>query len=155
MSNNKLLIGGGIGVFLILIGGGYYLYSANTSVKPQEVAPQVQEEVVPTIKPDDLGLTFTARSDKKAVKFVIANIKDITSVDYEISYTAKGSIPRGAIGHVEVKTGDKTVETKFIDLGTCSSGKCKYDEGVTSVKLVLKITKTDSKNYSTEQSLDL
>ena len=154
--NKKLLIGGIILVLLVLVGGGYYMFSNNKPAVPtQQVVQQVQEDAVPSIKPADLGLTFTARSDGKAVKFVITNIKDITSVDYEISYTAKGDIPRGAIGHVEAKAGDSQIATNYIDLGTCSSGKCKYDEGVTSVKLVLKITKADGKNYSSEQTLSL
>ncbi len=155
MLQNKTLLIGGILVLFVLAGGGYYVFSANKPAQSTDVVQKVQEDVVPTIKPDDLGLTFTARSDNKAVKFIITNIKGITSVDYEISYTAKGDIPRGVIGRVETKSIDTQIETKYIDLGTCSSGKCKYDEGVTSVKLVLKITKTDGKNYSSEQTLAL
>lgn len=153
MDNKKAIVAAAVVGIILLAGGGYLLLSPKQATEPVE--PEVQEEVVPTIQPSDLGLTFIARADKKAVKFVITNIEGILSVDYEISYMAKGDIPRGAIGHIEAQKGDKTIETKYIDLGTCSSGKCKYDEGVTSVKLTLKITKTDGKVYSAEKTLEL
>ncbi len=140
---------------ILLLGGSYYFLSVNKQQPVSEETPVVEETVIEVITPQELGLTFTARSDKKAVKFTITNIKDIQSVDYEISYIAKGDIPRGAIGHIEVKPKDKEIETNYIDLGTCSSGKCKYDEGVTSVKLILKIAKSDNKTYSSEKALDL
>lgn len=158
MQNKNVYIPLGVVIFLIVAGGGYFLFFSNTSKAPEQVSQeedQQEEVVVPTISPDDLGLTFQARNDKRAVKFTIAEIKGIQAVDYEISYLAKGDIPRGAIGHIEVKPGDKRIETNYIDLGTCSSGRCKYDEGVREVKLILKIVKTDGKSYSSEKSLDL
>lgn len=152
--NKKILI---IVLFLVIVAaaGGYFVLSNNKSSKPQEVTEQSQEEVIPTIAPSELGFTVDVRSDKKAVKFSLENIKDISSVDYEISYLAKGNIPRGAIGHVEVKEGASTLESNYIDLGSCSSGKCKYDEGVTSVKVILKINKTDGKVYQSEKSAEI
>lgn len=158
MQQKNFFIAGGIVLLLVILVSGYFLFFSNTSKAPEEITQeedQQEEVVIPTISPDDLGLTFVARNDKRAVKFTITEIKGIQSVDYEISYLAKGDIPRGAIGHIEVKPGDKRIETNYIDLGTCSSGRCKYDEGVTSVKLILKIVKTDGKSYSSEKSLDL
>ncbi len=145
----------GILTILFLLGGAYYFFSANKSSKPSEVIPEPTKEIIPTIIPKDLGLTLMARSDKRAIKFEITNIKDITSLDYEISYVTKGNIPRGAIGHIEVKPTDKKIETNYIELGTCSSGKCKYDEGVSKVFLIIKIIKADGKVYQAEQSLEL
>lgn len=141
---------------LILFGGGYYILIGSKSSSMNQTTQTVPTpEVIPTINPDDLGLKLTARSDGKAVKFEISNIKDIESIEYELTYLAKGNIPRGTIGSIEVQPSDTKIETKYLDLGSCSSGKCKYDEGVTSVKLVLKITKKDGSVYSAEKSLDL
>lgn len=156
MKQKNFFIAGGIVFLLALLGGGYFIFFQKPSPEPVEPQEEVEEEVVvSTVSPEDLGLTFVARSDKRAVKFTITEIKDIKAVDYEISYLAKGDIPRGAIGHIEVKPTDKKIETNYIDLGTCSSGRCKYDEGVESVKLILKIVKQDGKSYSAEKSLDL
>lgn len=145
-----------IGVLILALGGGaYYFLSANKASEKSAVQAEPTLEVIPTINPEDLGLVLTARSDKKAVKFEITNIKNISTIDYELTYLAQGNIPRGTIGHIEVNSGDSKVETKYLDLGSCSSGKCKYDEGVTSVKLILKITKSDGSVYSSEKTLEL
>lgn len=157
MQNKNVFIAVGVVILLIVVGGGYYFFSSSSKKLETKVSQEDQQEevIVPTLSPKDVGLTFVARSDKKAVKFSLTEASDIKSIDYEISYTAKGDIPRGAIGHLDVKPTDKKVETNYIDLGTCSSGKCKYDEGVESVKLILKIAKNDDKSYSVEDSLSL
>ncbi len=154
MKNKKVLIILGIVILIALGGGGYYFFG-KTSSKPVDNSPLIQQENIPAIAPEDIGLTLMARPDKKAIKFEIEKIDDIQSVDYEISYLAKGNIPRGAIGTVTVKPGEEKISTNYIDLGTCSSGKCKYDEGVSSVKVTLRINKTDGKVFQTEKSLEL
>lgn len=138
---------------VLIIAGGYFIFGRTSSPK-QTAVPQVQEEVIPTINPQDLGLTFTATDDKKQVSFGIKNTKDISSLDYEISYLAQGSIPRGIIGHIDVTSGTPVAKNN-IDLGTCSSGRCKYDTGITNLKLILKVTKNDGKVYQSEQALSL
>ena len=154
MNKNYILIG--VIVLIVLGGLGFWMTGKKSGKEAQEsLVPTPEVEIVPTINPTDLGLKFSARSDNHAVKFAIPNAAGISSIDYEISYLAKGDIPRGAIGHVDVKPTDTKIETSYIDLGTCSSGKCKYDEGVTSVKLLLKITKKDDKTYQSETSLEL
>lgn len=140
-------------VVLLAIGAGYYFFLTPKS-QPVVKPPEIKDEVVPTIAPSDIGLTLIARDDKKAVKFAVAKASDIDSIDYEITYLAKGDIPRGAIGTVKV-SGKGSVESNYIDLGTCSSGKCKYDEDIHNLKLLLKITKTDGKISSAQTSLDL
>ncbi|OGH18842.1 MAG: hypothetical protein A3F31_04675 [Candidatus Levybacteria bacterium RIFCSPHIGHO2_12_FULL_38_12] len=142
------------GILLLVLGGGVFVFNSNKN-KPVTAPALSQEETVKKLNPEDIGLAFTARNDKKAVKFMIEKIDDISNVDYEISYLAKGDIPRGAIGHADPEAGDTKIETNYIDLGTCSSGKCKYDEGVVSVKLLLKVTKKDNSIYSVEKTLDL
>lgn len=154
MNDKKVLI---IGVIALLfaLSGGYYIMIASKTAPMPTPTPTQQEEVIPTLSQKDIGLTFVTRSDNKAVKFSLSNIKDIQSVDYEVTYTAKGNVPRGIIGTIEVTPQDEILESKYIDLGSCSSGKCRYDEGVSLVKLVLKITKTDGKVFQSESKLDI
>lgn len=156
MKDKKIIIGL-VAVFLLVVGGGgYYVLSSNqTTGEPAEEEAQAIEDTVPTLTPEQIGLTLTARADNKAVKFAIAKATDITSVEYEISYMAEGDIPRGAIGKVDAMPGESTIESKFIDLGSCSAGRCKYDVGVTSVTFTLKVTKTDGEVYQVEKSLAL
>lgn len=154
MKNKTILLILGVFILIVLVGGGYYMFG-RTSSKPVDTTPLIEQENIPSIAPEDIGLTLMARADKKAIKFEIEKIDGIQSIDYEISYLAKGNIPRGAIGTVTVKPGDEKISTNYIDLGTCSSGKCKYDEGVNSVKVTLRINKTDGKVLQTEKSLEL
>ena len=137
---------------IVLIGGGSYFLSAKKP--PKQELPQVQEESqVMTLMPQDIGLSLTAGAQNRKVIMAITNTGDIASFDYELSYTSKGNVPRGVIGNLEVKEKGKP-QTKEILLGTCSD-VCHYDEGVKSVKLTLKVTKTDGKVYQVEQTLDL
>ncbi|PIZ98072.1 MAG: hypothetical protein COX78_03885, partial [Candidatus Levybacteria bacterium CG_4_10_14_0_2_um_filter_35_8] len=60
---------------------------------------------------------------------------------------------RGAIGHVDIKEPGQSVNQEIV-LGTCSD-VCHYDQDVKSVKLVVKVTKTDGKVFQAEEKLDL
>lgn len=158
----KLVIIFAVLVFIGLIIGGYAIFLSNKPVLTPTPANSVSEEnsdVIPTIPPSDLGLTFTARSDKKAVKFVIANTDDITGVDYAISYTTKSKegedVPQGLIGSASVDLENKKIEIKYRELGTCSSGKCRYDVVVSPITLTLKITKKNGKAYQSVTTLSL
>ncbi len=156
MKRDKLIIIAGGVLLIFLIAAGYYFFLAKKpSPQASTPVPGQAEEVIPTIAPDELGLTFVARSDGKAVKFEIAHANDIASVDYEVSYLTAGEIPRGVLGSITKKKEEETIAIDYQVLGSCSSGKCKYDTGVTSVKLVLKITKSDGKVYQAEKTLAL
>jgi hypothetical protein len=138
---------------LLLIGGGYFFLS-NRSAEPVEEEDAIVEEELESLSPEEIGLEMTASSNKKQVKFVINKPEGITGVEYELTYTAGDGQQRGVIGMVEDISGD-TIESKFLDLGSCSSGTCKYDTGVETVNLLLKVTKEDEKTYQVEDSLDL
>ncbi len=150
MKNKKILL---VAVFLILliIGGGLFVLSRKSS-KPVTTVPIQTEEVIPTLTPSAIGLSLTMGSDKKRVIIEIDNTQDITLLDYQLSYTSKGNIPRGAIGRVDVKTKGETIKKEIV-LGTCSD-VCHYDQDVSNIKLILKITKTDGKIYQVEKSLE-
>lgn len=96
-----------------------------------EVLPTVDSSVKVSIEPDSL---------KREVILAIDNIPPGTkSIDYELSYTAEGDIPKGVIGTFNLKAGQTAVERE-ITLGTCSSGACVYDEDVETINLSLKFT---------------
>ncbi|MDP2649279.1 MAG: hypothetical protein Q8P10_00385 [bacterium] len=153
MKNKNLII---IAVVLIvLIGTGFYFFLSKQS-SPKEQTTQAQDEVIPTIAPSDLGLTTEIRDDSKAIKFEIANAKDIESIDYQISYTKEVNgeqLPEGLIGTAKPEGGK--IAIKYREFGTCSSGKCRYDTVVSAIKLTLKITKTDGKVYQSEISVEI
>lgn len=153
MKNKRLVIVAGVVILLLLAGIGYAV-TGKKSAQPV-VSQQAQDDSIPTISASSLSLKLIAREDKKAVKIEVDNAKDIISIDYELTYNTKGNIPRGAIGTIKNGVGSGKIESNYIDLGTCSSGICKFDQGVSVVNVVLKSTKKDGKIYQTTASLNL
>lgn len=134
-------------VGILIIGGVMLLLSKNETSKD---LPVTEEASVPTLKPSDIGLTLTMQPNGQKVLMKIANVSDISGIDYQLSYTSKGDIPRGAIGHLDVKNG--AAISQEIVLGTCSD-VCHYDSDVKNIKLVVKVTKANGSVYEVEQSL--
>ncbi|MDO8658586.1 MAG: hypothetical protein Q7K55_07620 [Candidatus Levybacteria bacterium] len=158
--DKKVLIIVGVVVLLLLGGGGYYVLSSNkASQEKPEQKPIIEDEVIESITPSDLGFKLILRSDNRAVKFEITNIKDIETVDYEISYTKEideEKVPEGLIGTAKKVGNIITLEDPdYREFGTCSSGRCRYDRVVSPVKVTLKILKTNGKTYKSEESISL
>lgn len=157
--NKNLLIAIVSVVVIGLAGGAYYFFSSASkpSAKPVSIQ-QEDEQVIPTMSPSDLGLKMSFRSDKKAMKFEIENGKDISLVEYQISYTKEingEQVPEGLIGEARPKDGSSVINIDYREFGTCSRNVCRYDNVVSAVKLTLKITKTDGKVFSAEDTLNL
>lgn len=160
MKDRRIAIILGAIVLIILLSAGYYFLSSQKSASQNTsaVPPEIQEQVIPTILPSDLGLKLMLRGDKKALKFEITNIDGIESLDYQISYLKEingEEVPEGLIGEVRVKPGDKKIAIDYREFGTCSSGVCRYDKVVSPVKVTLKIVKTDGKVLQAEDSIEL
>ena len=133
-----------------MVGGGFLVLSGNK--KPEPVVEQAPlEEQVFVIKPEDIGLTLTMSADGKKVIIEVVNTKDIVELEYQLSYTSKGDISRGAIGNIDIKQPGKSARLE-IPLGTCSD-VCHYDQDVSDIKLILKVTKTDGSTSQVEESL--
>lgn len=161
MKNKKLVIILGAAVLIVVLFGiGYYFLSSQNSASQNTsaVPPEIQEQVIPTILPSDLGLKLMLRSDKKALKFEITNIDGIESLDYQIAYLKEingEEVPEGLIGEIKVKPFDKKIAIDYREFGTCSSGVCRYDKVVSPIKVTLKIVKTDGKVLQAEDSIEL
>ena len=149
LKNRKIIIAVGV-VILALILGIFLFLSRNFSnqVNPDTTVLPTQIPV-PTITADSIGLTLEAGKAGKTVIVTVVNTEGVTAIEYELSYTSEGDIPRGAIGQLEL---NKKPVKKEITLGTCSD-TCHYDENVSNIKVVLKITKTDGKVYQAETTL--
>lgn len=162
MKDTKLYIILGASV-LIIAGGGFFLFTGkkqpNSPVASSQT-PTIVDDVIPTISPDDIGLDLLVKSGKKYVKFVVNKPLGIEKIEYEISYDAmlNGNVVRqGLNGEVRKEDfGVDKIEIKYRELGTCSTGgKCRFDEGIESITLVLKITKTDGKVYESRKTIDI
>jgi hypothetical protein len=156
LKDKRVLIAAAVAVLaLVLIVGGVFmmLRGSNNAASDQQTASPTEVPVL-ALQPADIGLTLTAASNMQTATMTITKTGDITSVDYQLSYNAEvsgQSIPRGTIGHADVKTPGQTITQKMV-FGTCSD-VCHYDTGITEIKLIVKVTKTDGKVYQVEQSL--
>lgn len=136
---------------LLFVAAGTYFVLGNKS-KTVTTSPGLQEQSVPTISASDIGLTLTPGADKQRVAIEVSKTDDIQSIDYELSYMAKGTLPRGAIGHIDVIKGKPAKAEVY--LGTCSD-VCHPDTDISNIKAVLKVNKTDGKVYQAEAKTEL
>ena len=101
MNNKKLITILVIG-FIVLV-GGFLVLSSSKKAEPVQVEQTPLEEKVSTIKPEDIGLSLTSSSDSRKVILEVKNTEGLAGLDYELSYTSKGDIPRGIkIGRAHV-----------------------------------------------------
>ncbi len=154
MKNKKAIIAAVGIVLLVLSGVGYFILSPKkSSLPPQAPEPQVvKEETILTLSPEEIGLTLTAIESNRKVLMEITKTSGLLSVDYELSYISKGDIPRGVLGTIDVKS-NKPIKHEIV-LGTCSD-VCHYDQDVSNIKLILKVTKSDNKVYQSEKTLEI
>jgi hypothetical protein len=164
--NKNLYIIIAAAVVVLLVVGGYLLFGnkAAKTTDQTDVSDMSLDDAI-RLSPSDVGLELTATASKKQVKFVLSNASGINRIEYELSYEADsaggkddesgGRITRGVAGEDVIDSDQAMYESKLLDLGSCSSGTCRYDKGVTSVHLLLKLTKSDGKIYQVEQDLDL
>lgn len=150
LKNKKVVIASGVVVLILLFLGLFFLSGRNANTGNENANLMPTEIPIPTITAEELGLTLEPGPLGRTVIVSIANKEGIKAIEYELSYTSEGDIPRGAIGELDLT---KSRVTKEITLGTCSD-TCHYDKGVTNVKIVLKITKEDGNVYQAEKTLD-
>lgn len=155
--NNLIIIAA---VVLLVVGGGLFYFVTKKAPAKTTASQDAAEEEAIILKPEDVGLEFNAKEDKKYVKFVINKPEGIEHVDYDILYDAISNgeqVSQGLTGEISKEEfGKETIGINYRELGTCSTGgKCRFDEGVKKVTLVLRLTKTDGKIYKVEKSIDL
>jgi hypothetical protein len=149
MKNKSLIIFSAIGLIALII-IGVFVFSGKKSATPVVQTPP--EEVVSTMKPEEIGLTLSASADHKKVILEVAKTVGISKLNYDLTYVKKGDIPVGVMGEPKVTEG-QAVKQEIV-LGTCSD-VCHYDEDVSNIKLTLKVTKTDGTVSQVEKALEL
>lgn len=151
MKRNVII--GSIVLIVLLLGGGIvWVRQATLPAAETEVLP-TPTVALPTIS-DDVEVDLTIRKDRPAAILSIKGIpSDVESIEYELTYITGAGLPRGVLGKIRL-SGEKNVTRDDIVLGTCSSGKCVYDTGVTSVDLSLKFnTASGSRVFQKTYSL--
>ena len=140
MNKKLLLIGGVLLILLIIIGG--ILFFINASSTPNEEEGIITENFI-ELSPEDVGLTLESQQNNQQLVMEMTKLDDVESFEYELSYDAVENgetVSRGTFGSGPNpdEEGNSTIR-RVMDLGTRSSGKCKYDKDVTEVMLTLRV----------------
>ena len=155
MQDKRILAVVGVIVLLLIAGASFMLLGRNASEEASDEEESSVNDNVASLSPEEVGLEMEALSNNQQIVFRLTKPEGITAVEYELTYVAEDEQPRGVIGMIEdLDTSGEVIESKPLDLGSCSSGVCKYDRGVESVDLLLKVTK-DGKDYVVTDSLTL
>lgn len=124
--------------FLLLFLGILVLVVGFIFLKNKKKAPVVEEEAVAEIPFEKRPSAFLIPSDDGHwLKMKINGIKvDAESLDYELLYKLPDGRTQGVPGTIQIE-GGKDIERKLL-LGSESSGKFRYDEGVENGTLTLR-----------------
>jgi len=120
---------------LILVGGGLWLTKGKGGAGKATPTPTPEKIISEVPLAERPHVSLTPRADGRELTLNITNIKNATSLEYELAYLSN-DLSRGVIGSVDLK--GETSLTRPLLLGSCSKNTCKYDENVTEGNLVLR-----------------
>lgn len=157
LKDKKILSILGILIAIALIGGGLFFFLNNSSDSDSPSDEFIDASNLPELSPEDIGMVVTVREDNQAVMFELTKADDIEHVEYTIEYeaqTEEGIANQGIFGEMNIGK-DGITETDFREFGTCSAGKCRYDDVVSDITINLKVTKKDGKEYQVQKIVKL
>lgn len=146
-----------IPVLIIFVLGGFFFFKSRSTPpgSPLPTATPTSGFTAPEAREKGVEVSLIPRYDNKAVILKVDKLpSDVTSVEYELSYEAKGGLPRGVLGKIDVKSAKETILREIL-LGTCSRNICVYDEGVKKVSLVLKFNKSSGQSTIFSQEYEI
>lgn len=122
-----------VGLLVVLLTG---LLVVNNRKKQNTTEVDTTEVEVPQAPINERPfVSLIPRSDAHQLTLQVENLKNITTVEYELVYLV-GDAQRGVIG--SIVTNAKSAVSKDLLMGSCSKNVCKYDEGVTGGTLTLR-----------------
>ncbi|KKQ34421.1 MAG: hypothetical protein US51_C0040G0002 [Microgenomates group bacterium GW2011_GWA2_37_6] len=154
--NKKVLAAVAVFLILAVLGGALFL-TRSKNASPVSPTESIVDSELPTLDPSDIGMVVTLRPDGKALMFEIAKADDIQTIEYTIEYEKEiegERVPEGIFGLMNIGQ-DGITKTDYREFGTCSSGRCRYDNVVSDITIILKVTKKDGKEYQVEKIVKL
>lgn len=129
-----ILIGVGL---VVLVGGFLFIKSRNKGGEEEEVVKEIPADQRPLV-------SLIPSSDGHWLKLKIEKIRvqGAKSLDYELLYSLPDGRTQGVPGTVKIE--GKDIERDLL-LGSESSGKFRYDEGVTGGTMTIRFRDTKGK----------
>ena len=121
-----------LGLGVVVVAAAVFIFRGKKEQTPvEETAPEIPFDLRPTT-------SLTPTSDGHWLNMKVENIQiDAASMDYELLYSLPDGRTQGVPGTEKSLKKGATVERKLL-LGSESSGKFRYDEGVSQGTLTLK-----------------
>lgn len=132
-------------VILGILGGGFWFLRGTTKAPTQDGGETVDDSPLKVLSVEESPyVTLTPSADGHNFHLTITKVPTGTgSLEYEMVYAVSSGVTQGVPGTIkDLSTG--TIERDLL-LGTCSSGKCRYDEGVNDGTFTVRLR--DSKGH--------
>ncbi|MDZ4228636.1 MAG: hypothetical protein U1C50_00105 [Patescibacteria group bacterium] len=123
------------GLLLLIVLAWLFWPSKKTKTTIQEPTKKM-EEINKIAIADRPYVTLTPRTDGKEVTLTIDRVTNATKTEYEMEYQTDTLI-QGVFGMIDFNE-DKLPVSKDLLFGSCSKGKCRYDEGVSGGSLTMR-----------------
>jgi len=107
--------------------------------KPKSTPQTLVVEQAQPLSFEEMPLVLLSPKEKgHELLLQVKGTKNTDSLEYELIYELEDGLTRGASGEIELaqEEGEKNIL-----LGTCSSGTCKYDEGIIGGELTISLKK--------------
>ena len=108
----------------------------STPVQAKRKLPALKSASAAGSTASNVTVKVKFRSDRKGVVLNFSNLTAATGVSYDLIYDTRGTT-QNAGGAVKISSATANTEVIF---GTCSSGVCRYDSGISNAKLQVSIT---------------
>ena len=125
---------------LVIIFSLFFLSGCGCNKKDTETQPspaaRKMEEINKLPISDRPYITLTPRDDGREITLTIDKVNNADQAEYELEYNA-GSMIQGAFGSIDFSEETLPVVKKLL-FGSCSKGKCRYDEDVSGGSLSIR-----------------
>src|SRR3990167_1110847 len=126
-----------IPLILVLAAFGIFFFTRKPKDTGQDQIPQRKIEEINKLPVKDRPfVTLTPRADGREVTLTVDKVKNATTIEYELEYQAE-SLIQGVFGTIDLTKESQPV-AKDLLFGSCSKGKCRYDEGVSGGSLTMR-----------------
>lgn len=139
-------------IIVLIFAGGVFVLRSGKNSQGSTATPSVTSFLPPA--DPNIKVDLKPINEGRIVILSLADIPgDTISIEYELTYVTENGLPKGVLGTTKLEPGQKSVERE-ITLGTCSSGKCVYDENVEKVTVTLKFnTSSGASRFQKEYNI--
>lgn len=159
LKNNKLIFGLIVIIVLAIVGFFVFNMFSGGGSSGDGGGSRFENQNVMEVDPEEIGLELELSDNEQVVLITASKIDGIESLEYELTYDAEDEfegetnvIPRGAVGTLTISGDEASAE---VDLGTCSSGVCKYDKVVSPISVLIKINYENGEVGAAEAEIEI